>query len=73
MGNLQKDLKDRKIYNQSTRLVSSLYVEDYITLTLMRRNDASINLKTGLKQIKQTSLKTFFFKKLGNKNDKFHF
>ena len=30
----------------------------------MRRNDASINLKTGLKQIKQTSLKTFFFKKL---------
>ena len=39
----------------------------------MRRNDASINLKTGLKQIKQTSLKTFFLKKLGNKNDKFHF
>ena len=39
----------------------------------MRRNDASISLKTGLKQIKQTSLKTFFFKKLGNKNDKFHF
>ena len=73
MGNLQKNLKDRKIYNQSTRLVSSLKVEDYIILTLMRRNDASINLKTGLKQIKQTSLKTFFFKKLSNKNDKFHF
>ena len=72
MGNLQKDLKDRKIYNQSTRLVSSLQVEVYI-LTLTRRNDSSINLKTGLKQIKQTSLKTFFFKKLGNKNDKFHF
>ena len=72
MGNLRKDLKDLKIYNQSTCLVSSLLVEDGI-LTLTRRNDANINLKTGLKQIKQASLKTFFLKKLCNKNDKFHF